>query len=137
MALLTAIQAERALLEKLLATLTPDQFVQPGVVGVWSVKDVLVHLTEWEQRLIQRVTGQPEQGSNLKTPAYNEKVFLENQHRLLGDVQQAFEQSHQQVLVLANQLTDAAAATWWQAFAFNTYNHYRWARTQIRKGLRK
>ncbi len=96
-ALLAAIQAERTLLENLLATLTPAQWVQSGVVGQWSVKDVLVHLTLWERRLIQR--------------------------------------SHKQVLALVNRLTEAEVTLWWQAFAFNTYTHYRWARTHIRKSF--
>ena len=41
-------QKERAALEELLATLTPEQMTQPNVIGEWAVKDVLSHLIEWE-----------------------------------------------------------------------------------------
>ena len=43
---------EHDALEQLLATLTPEQMVHPGIVGEWSVKDVLAHLTEWQQMVL-------------------------------------------------------------------------------------
>lgn len=42
------IEQERQALEELLTTLSPEQMNQPAVVGEWSVKDVLAHLSEWE-----------------------------------------------------------------------------------------
>ncbi len=47
--LMVAIDQERGKLEAILVTLKPEQMVEPGVVGEWSVKDVLAHLVEWEQ----------------------------------------------------------------------------------------
>ena len=48
--LLDAIQFERAKLDDLLAQLAPSQMTRPGVTkGGWSVRDVLVHLLEWQQ----------------------------------------------------------------------------------------
>jgi hypothetical protein len=38
------LKAERKRLESNLATLTPAQMVESGVIGEWSVKDVLAHL---------------------------------------------------------------------------------------------
>ena len=32
--------------------LTPEQMRQPFAVGLWSVKDVLAHLTAWESELV-------------------------------------------------------------------------------------
>jgi len=32
--------------------LSPDAMVRPGVVGIWSVKDVLAHITVWQSELI-------------------------------------------------------------------------------------
>ena len=50
--LLAAIDKERPALETLLATLTPAQMAEPGLVGDWSAKDVLAHLFEWEQMVL-------------------------------------------------------------------------------------
>lgn len=50
--LLVATDRERSQLEAVLAPLAPARMELPGVVGEWSVKDVLAHLAEWEQRAL-------------------------------------------------------------------------------------
>ncbi len=50
--LLKDIQVEHARLDKMLSTLTAEEMIRPGVVGDWSVKDVLAHLAAWEQLLL-------------------------------------------------------------------------------------
>ncbi|MBI5960058.1 MAG: DinB family protein [Chloroflexi bacterium] len=44
-------QARAALLSSI-EGLTADQMFQMGVVGVWSIKDVLAHLVSWEAELV-------------------------------------------------------------------------------------
>jgi hypothetical protein len=46
--LLMAIKKERGALEAYLETLSPLEKNEFGIVGDWSVKDVLAHLIEWE-----------------------------------------------------------------------------------------
>ena len=50
--LLAAMERERAKLDALLEGLTPARMVEPGVVGEWSVKDVMAHLriARWLRR---------------------------------------------------------------------------------------
>ncbi|MBN1312110.1 MAG: ClbS/DfsB family four-helix bundle protein [Anaerolineae bacterium] len=36
-----------------LTGLTPEQMSQPGVTGVWSVKDILAHLAAWEAEVVK------------------------------------------------------------------------------------
>jgi uncharacterized damage-inducible protein DinB len=43
------IHATSIRMELLLSQLSVEQFNQPGAVGVWSVKDVLVHVAFWER----------------------------------------------------------------------------------------
>ena len=50
--LLSESQKERAALDELLEPLTPVQMTEPGILGEWSVKDVLAHLYEWEQMVL-------------------------------------------------------------------------------------
>lgn len=50
--LLRALADTRAQTEAALAGLTEDQLVDPGVIGDWSVKDILAHLTAWEAELV-------------------------------------------------------------------------------------
>ncbi len=61
--LLVTLQAERARWEALLAEAGEERLVHPGVVGDWSVKDVLGHLTAylryWGAQLRGATTGVP------------------------------------------------------------------------------
>ncbi len=50
--LLHTLSATRADLLDALNGLTPDQIIQPGVAGVWSVKDILAHLVAWEAEVV-------------------------------------------------------------------------------------
>jgi len=43
---------ERTKLEQKIAGMTPAELVYPGTMGEWSVKDILQHLVDWEQRWI-------------------------------------------------------------------------------------
>jgi uncharacterized protein (TIGR03083 family) len=49
--LLATIEAEYAQFEAILAQVAPEQMTAPGVEDTWSVKDVLAHLTFWQQRM--------------------------------------------------------------------------------------
>jgi hypothetical protein len=53
--LLARLDRERAALAAELDQFTPDQQVKPGVVGDWSIKDLLAHLIAHEQRALQEV----------------------------------------------------------------------------------
>ena len=131
--LLHLIHAEH---EKLLASidgLSVSELCSEPVIGDWSVKDVLAHLAAWEQRLLQRVAGTPEDGAGLGTPHYNEQTYQKNRDRSWQSVKRNFTITHEQVVTLAESLSDADVKHWWTSFKFNTYNHYKWASTQIRR----
>jgi hypothetical protein len=53
--LVADIQLERQRLEESLAELSEDQMLVPGVLDDWTVKDLLAHITVWEQRMISWV----------------------------------------------------------------------------------
>src|SRR5215470_1168034 len=50
--LLDALQNARARLDKSLDGLSADELTRPGVVGDWSVKDILAHVTAWDVDLL-------------------------------------------------------------------------------------
>lgn len=58
-------QKERTALEELINALTPEQIIQPNVIGEWAAKDVLGHLVEWEQMVMAWYAA----GVKGKTPA--------------------------------------------------------------------
>jgi hypothetical protein len=53
--LLATIEADRAALEELLAEAGPGRLEEPGVMGDWTLKDAVAHLTGWRLRTIARL----------------------------------------------------------------------------------
>lgn len=53
--LLEALEEERAELQEMLEDLPDEMLLVPGVVGEWSIKDILNHLTFWEGQVVTLV----------------------------------------------------------------------------------
>lgn len=134
--LLALINAEYNKLMVIVNALSPVQLVQSGAIGEWSVKDVLAHLAAWEIRLKQRVTGKPEDGAGMGTPQFNAQIHAANRDRSLPAVRAKFTRSHRAVLALAARLSADDCERWAVAFRLNTYNHYKWASTNLRRWLK-
>ena len=154
--LLAAIEKERGALETLLELLTPEQMTDPGVVGEWSVKDVLAHLVEWEQMVLGwHATGlrgetpeMPAPGFKWnQTPQLNQQIYEKHRERPLDEVLERFRASHQEILGVIRGLSNEEMFTtghfaWTKKNTLGTYlvsatsSHYLWARKEIRKGLK-
>jgi hypothetical protein len=154
--LLSAIDKERGTLLALLDSLTAEQMVEPGIVGEWSVQDVLAHLTAWEQLCLgwyrAGLSGEtpemPAPGFKWEeTPALNRQIYEQNRERPLADVLQDFQKSHQEILGVVQSLSNDDLFTpgkvaWTGKNTMGTYfvsatsSHYLWAWSEIRKGFR-
>jgi hypothetical protein len=53
--LIQKIESEWNNLQAALDGLTEEQMHRPGVVGEWSIKDLLAHITAWQTRLITAI----------------------------------------------------------------------------------
>lgn len=154
--LLAEIVAERLALEKLIAPLSPTQMTQAGILGEWSVKDVLAHLMEWEQMFLSwyaaglagKTPAIPAEGFNWRQlPQLNQRIFEKYASAALEDVLSQAENSYGQMLTLIQDLPEVDLFTpgrfpWTGEHPLvsfiipNTSSHYRWARNGIRKGLK-
>ena len=153
--ILELIKAEHEALQALLKPLTESQLVQPGVEGRLSVKDILAHITDWEQRMVQWI-GESLQGKIPERPApgmtwddldrLNEQTYLANKDRYLSEVQSDFvasyQKSSQAVAALSEaELFDPYHFTWregdalWHMVEANTWVHYREHRESIGRWL--
>jgi len=127
------IRAEHARLEALLAGFSDEQLVQPGRFGEWSAKDMLAHITFWEQRLIAYFNGareslvQPDEDESVAIDRINAEVLAANRDRPLAEVRAAFASSYQQVLALAETLSaeQLADEELYGLVAGDTFEHYR------------
>ena len=154
--LLTAARRERAALEKALAGLTPEELVFSPAPGVWSVKDVLAHLIEWEQMVLSWVeTGCQGQTPAIpaagykwnQLPALNQKIYEKHRERPLAEILTEFEAAHQRSLAAIESFSEEALFTRgyypWSGnnalaayFNSSTASHYLWARKEIQKLLK-
>ena len=155
--IIEAAQKERSALEELLAALTPEQITEPATIGEWAVKDVLSHLIEWEGMVVKWY----ESGIKGKTPAVpseeynwgqlpqlNHVIFLKHRDKSLTDIQKSFKASYKKIMktlqaIPENELFTRAYYPWTRNntlaayFVSGTSSHYRWARTVIRKAVKR
>jgi hypothetical protein len=155
--LLALIRTERKLLDAELADLDGDQMTKPGVEGRWSIKDLLAHITVWEQRMIQwlkqALRGEvPQQLPSGMTwddlDRWNEETFLENRDRPLDEIMAESDRSYRQAVRAVEMMPEKALIqpdyyVWrvgkplWEMVAANTYWHYQEHREAIRSWLRR
>lgn len=126
-------------IQSLLAPLTPEQLQTPGVVGSWSVKDVIAHFIAHEQfalrELRQARDASRAPSDEPDTTTINERAVAEYQHQSVAVVVQAWETSFQEVVAAISALSVAdfdptgpivarLGDTIDGTFGNNTYDHY-------------
>ena len=154
--LIGGAQKERAALEELLSTLTPEQMTQPNTIGEWAVKDVLAHLIEWEGMVVQwyeigkkgKIPTVPSAEYNWgQLPALNHAIFLKHRAKPLAEIQKNFKASYKKILNTIESIPEKELFTrkiypWTNNnllaayFISATSSHYRWARMTIRKAVK-
>lgn len=150
-------QTERAALEKLLTTLTPEQMTQSAAADEWSAKDVLAHLIEWEGMVMKwyetgvkgKVPAVPSEEYNWgQLPQLNHAIYLKHRDKPLAEVQKEFKASHKKIMKIIDSIPEKelftrGQYTWTRNnllaayFTSATSSHYRWARGEIRKKVKK
>ncbi len=136
--------------------LTDDQLCAPGIVGEWSIKDVLAHLTAWHRMclgwyragLSGEVPKTPSEKYTWKqTPELNNDIWLEHRNDSLSDVRAALAASHAEIIRTIESISDedlfgSRPFKWTKSTTLGAYmvsatsSHYDWARKEIRKGLK-
>ncbi len=149
--LMEVLRDERQLFDDLLASLSDAQLLEPGIEGNRCVKDILAHITDWEQRMnlwIQEslaglIPQRPAPGMTWDDlDRLNEQTYLENKARPLGEVMTASRRSYAQSLQAVQGLSeedlfDGRRFVWrngdplWHMVAANTWWHYKEHRQQI------
>ncbi len=154
--LLETIEVEQKALEQLLVSLSPAQMTQPGAVGEWSVKDILAHLLEWQDMVLNwysaglqgKVPAIPAEGLTwAQLPQLNQRIYEKHCGRPLADIQKDFKTSHKKCVSIIQSLSEEDLFTrgryaWTKTVTLGSYftsctsSHYLWARKNIKKGLK-
>lgn len=137
---LEKIQGEHQRLIRLLAEIDQADLLMPGIIPTpdpgQNIKDLLAHLSAWEERMRRQVRSILR---NTTLPLYpntsefNKQVYEANKDRSLEDVLAGFERSYQECYAQIQKLSEEELTTdgVWQLVGFNTYNHYAWAIKEI------
>lgn len=116
-------------LEELLASFSDEEMTRPGATEDWAIKDHLVHLTWWEQRVILVLSGAADpldaipngqQGDD----AINAHVYLQHRDRPLADVREDFDRSYQEMMELIATAPDAVLREHYDWISGNAEQHY-------------
>ncbi len=123
----------------------------------WSIKDVLTHLFDWENRGVDWwEAGRRSEEVELPAPGFNwgeiralnDAILRRHRRKSLSTVRAELLAAHQRSLKAIaktddEELTTIGYATWtgksWTLsdyFRANTASHYRWARKKIRRWLK-
>ena len=153
--MISALEKGRAEFLEIIESLSDEQMELPGVVGTWSVKDILVHLTRWEaeiikfmwqtRRGIQPTTAHFDQFSVDET---NERWFQESRNRTLNIVMSDFLGVRNQTVrrvkeVSQLELTNADLYSWlngkplWEWIAGDSFGHEAEHRAEIEAWMTK
>jgi uncharacterized protein (TIGR03083 family) len=134
--LLEAIRRERAELNAIVARVGESGMTDPALDDGWSIKDVVAHITAWEQlcllwvRTDERGEGRFTQKS---LDAMNAKLHDENKDRSLDDVLADARRSYEEFVAMVEEQTDESLVTpprWadpplGQVISSNSDDHYR------------
>src|SRR5262245_20672673 len=100
--MLDRVRATHARLEQALAPLSREQMEAEGMIGGWSVKATLCHVTWWEEVALHALRGQPDEdilpGEEWDTDRANAVLFARNRRRPLDEVLAAFHASYAELL---------------------------------------
>jgi len=124
--------------------LSAERMAQPGIYSdhQWTVKDIIAHVTRWEQLQISWLTAEqmamppttPPLRMWVDSDGMNERYYADDQDRPLADVLDSFNQSFQQMLTAVAALSDEQIASdepfmatthpLYDHIAANTFEHY-------------
>ncbi len=153
--MIAALVTERRRLEQNLVGLAPGDMITPGVVGDWSVKDVLAHLADWEAHMPVWLAAarrgenvaEIEAGLNWKQiDELNERIYLRHKDQTLEEVLAYYQETHRQFMEMVREMSEDEMLTpgryafigkgtvysWLGLYA----GHDRWAKSHLRHWLK-
>jgi uncharacterized protein (TIGR03083 family) len=131
--LLNRLDAAWAALSDSYAGLSDAQLAQPGVVEDWSVKDILAHVTTWEQEALEQlpvvIAGgtPPRYAAQGGIDAFNARATEDGRRRSLAEVLRRRDQTHARLVEL---IRSQPAGTFGgrtrarRRLRLDTYGHY-------------
>jgi hypothetical protein len=154
--LLEKIRAGHEFFKNLITALSDEQRTQAGVIGDWSVKDIVAHIVVHQQRMLQWMVERMRGGSPTAFQPYampdaeladlNELIYQENREREWEEILRDLDKTHAELLAFVDaadeedlmsthQFQLLGGEALWEAVAANTIDHYEEHSRDIRAWL--
>src|SRR5262245_5938658 len=107
--LLDLINKSYAEYETLLNSIPTERFSEP-MMGDWTIKDVVAHVTWGEREMVPVVREMRLQGSdlwNLPQDERNKRMIEESRHKSASEIMNAQRDAHRDLIAALEQLEDA------------------------------
>jgi hypothetical protein len=145
--LLNRLEKEWRGFQESYAGLSDSQLMKSGVTGDWSVKDILAHVTTWEQEALKHLPtilkgGKPPRYSVTYggINAFNRAMTEQRRGLSLAEVERELEETHRRLIRFIEGLPEEQfrTETPFRRLRLDTYSHYpkhaeairRWRRQQ-------
>ena len=131
--LLKRLEAAWAALQASYAGLPDAELLEPGVVGEWSVKDVLAHVTTWEQEALKQlpliVAGgrPPRYAASGGIDAFNARMTEQKRGLALAEVRRQHDETHRRLLDFVRSAPEEqliGETRFRRRLRLDTYGHY-------------
>ena len=116
------------------AGMSEPELLEPGVTGTWSVKDIIAHVTTWEEEALKHL---PAVLAGRKPPrysvthggitAFNAQMTRRNREFLLSEVLRRRDDTHRRLLEFVQDVPEASFAgdtRFRRRLRLDTYGHY-------------
>jgi hypothetical protein len=152
---LQAMRAERIAWQQLIDEVGNERMMIQNAVGQWSIKDIVAHLTAWEQRAVAWLIAAQRDGEPTPAPwqkgmsedEENAWIYNANQSKSLPDVLAESNRVHEELVrrveaMPEKDLIDPERFKWLggnslvDSIAGNSYEHYRDHASAIREWLK-
>lgn len=119
--------------------LTDEQLVQRGALGEWSVKDVLAHVTSWDEEALKhlptvaRGERPPRYAAQGGIDAFNARSAERTRDLPLATVLAGMDETHARLVAYVRGATEIAnPSRFTNRLRLDTYGHYRLHAAAIR-----
>jgi hypothetical protein len=132
--LLNQLNKAWAALKQSFAGLSDSQLTEPGITGHWSVKDILAHVTTWEEEALKYLPlilkgGRPPRYS-IKyggINAFNAQMTEQKQGLSLSDVLRQLDETHRRLIDYVQSVPEEQfirETRFRRRLRLDTYSHY-------------
>ena len=124
------------------ARLPDARLLEPGVIGDWSVKDVMAHVSTWEEEalqhlpLIARGGTPPRYAASGGIDAFNARTAERKRDLSIAVVRRRLDESHRRLVELVRSAPEdqlAGETRFLRRLRLDTYGHYRLHADAIRE----